>query len=223
VRRPEDWPQGPPPLSGQPPPDLYALDAGFRSGAGRLLAGVDEAGRGPLAGPVVAAAVVLQPGDRFAGLDDSKRVSEGARQRLYGEIVARATAWGVGIGPVAEIEAVNILQATRRAMARAVASLGVVPDLLLVDAVTVDCTLPQRPLVKGDRRSASIAAASILAKVTRDRMMAEYAQAYPGYGFDRHKGYPTADHRRALAALGPSPVHRRTFRGVRELVAGPGA
>jgi len=126
----------------------------------------------------------------------------------------------VGVADIDEIDAVNILQATRRAMARAVVGLGMVPDLLLVDAVQVPCALPQHALVKGDQRSASIAAASILAKVTRDRMMVEYERRYPGYGFARHKGYPTAAHRRALAERGPSPIHRTTFRGVKELLGG---
>jgi len=199
---------------------LYDFDAGFRTPSVGLIAGVDEAGRGPLAGPVVAAAAVLAPDHRFAGLDDSKRVKEADRERLYGEIVAAAVAWAVGIADIDEIDAVNILQATRRAMARAVVGLGMVPDLLLVDAVHVPCALPQRALVKGDQRSASIAAASILAKVTRDRMMVEYERRYPGYGFARHKGYPTAAHRRALAERGPSPIHRTTFRGVKELLGG---
>jgi ribonuclease HII len=198
----------------------YAFDASYRTAAVRRVAGVDEAGRGPLAGPVVAAAVVLAPEQRFVGLDDSKRVKEADRERLYDEIVAVAQGWAVGVADVAEIDAVNILQATRRAMARAVAGLGSPPDLLLVDAVVVPCSVPQHALVKGDQRSASIAAASILAKVTRDRMMAEYERRYPGYGFGRHKGYPTQAHRRALRALGPTPIHRTTFRGVRELLDG---
>jgi len=201
-------------------PGLYDFDAGFRTHSVGVIAGVDEAGRGPLAGPVVAAAAVLAPEQRFAGLDDSKRVKEADRDRLYGEIVATALAWAVGIADVDEIDAVNILQATRQAMARAVAALGLVPDLLLVDAVQVPCALRQQALIKGDQRSASIAAASILAKVTRDRMMLEYERRYPGYGFARHKGYPTAAHRRALAERGPSPIHRTTFRGVKELLGG---
>jgi ribonuclease HII len=199
---------------------LYDFDARFRTPSVAVIAGVDEAGRGPLAGPVVAAAAVLAPEQRFAGLDDSKRVKEADRERLYGEIVATALAWAVGIADVAEIDAVNILQATRRAMTRAVAGLRLAPQLLLVDAVEVPCAVPQHALVKGDQRSASIAAASILAKVTRDRLMRDYERRYPGYGFARHKGYPTAAHRRALAELGPSPIHRRTFRGVKELLGG---
>lgn len=198
----------------------YEFDAAYRTASLRRIAGVDEAGRGPLAGPVVAAAVVLAQEQRFIGLDDSKRVKEADRERLYTEIVALAQGWAVGVADVEEIDAVNILQATRRAMNRAVAGLAPPPDLLLVDAVVVPCSLPQHALVKGDQRSASIAAASIIAKVTRDRMMAEYERCYPGYGFGRHKGYPTAAHRRALRALGPTPIHRTTFRGVRELLGG---
>ena len=199
---------------------LYEFDAAYRTASVRGIAGIDEAGRGPLAGPVVAAAVVLPPGQRFRGLDDSKRVKEADRERLYAEIVAHAQGWAIGVADVEEIDAVNILQATRRAMARAVADLTPPPDLLLVDAVVVPCGVPQHALVKGDQRSASIAAASIIAKVTRDRVMAEYERRYPGYGFGRHKGYPTAAHRRALQALGPTPIHRATFRGVRELLGG---
>ncbi len=206
------------PLSLAPEISLYAFDAAYRAAYGGRLAGVDEAGRGPLAGPVVAGAAILAPDDRFDWLDDSKRVTPRRRDRLFEEITARAIAWGIGVGSVAEIEEINILQASRRAMARAVAALGESPEVVLVDAVTIPMALPQVGLVKGDQRSASIAAASILAKVTRDRLMAEYAVRYPGYGFDRHKGYPTASHRQAVARLGPSPIHRKTFRGVREFV-----
>lgn len=206
------------PLSLVPETSLYDFDAAYRTAYGGRLAGVDEAGRGPLAGPVVAAAVILAPEDCFEWLDDSKRVTPRRRDRLFEKITARAIAWGIGVGSVAEIEEINILQATRRAMARAVAALGEAPEVVLVDAVTIPMSPPQVALVKGDQQSASIAAASILAKVTRDRLMAEYAVRYPGYGFDRHMGYPTAHHRQAVARLGPSPIHRKTFRGVREFV-----
>ncbi len=206
------------PLPLAPETSLYDFDAAYRAAYGGRLAGVDEAGRGPLAGPVVAGAAILAPDDRFDWLDDSKKVTPRRRDRLFEEITARAIAWGVGVGSVAEIEEINILQASRRAMARAVAALGDPPEVVLVDAVTIPMASPQVGLVKGDQRSASIAAASILAKVTRDRLMAEYAVRYPGYGFDRHKGYPTASHRQAVARLGPSPIHRKTFRGVREFV-----
>ncbi len=206
------------PLPLAPETSPYALDGAYRQAYGVRLAGVDEAGRGPLAGPVVAGAAILAPEDRFDWLDDSKRVTPRRRDRLYDQITERALAWGVGIASVEEIEQVNIYQATRRAMARALEALGVVPEVVLVDAMAIPAALPQLALVKGDQRSASIAAASILAKVTRDRLMADYARRYPGYGFERHKGYPTRDHREAVARLGPSPIHRKTFRGVREFV-----
>lgn len=206
------------PLAWVPETSLYDFDAAYRAAYGGRLAGVDEAGRGPLAGPVVAGAVILAPEDCFDWLDDSKRVTPRRRDRLFEEITARAIAWGIGVGSVAEIEEINILQASRRAMARAVVALGEAPEVVLVDAVTIPMALPQVALVKGDQQSASIAAASILAKVTRDRLMAEYAVRYPGYGFDRHMGYPTASNRQAVARIGPSPIHRKTFRGVREFV-----
>jgi ribonuclease HII len=184
-----------------------------RSGA-RAVAGVDEAGRGPLAGPVVAAAVVLDP-------DDSKLLSPRRRDRLFDAIRDRARAVGVGIVSPETIDRINILQATLLAMREAVDALeacGLCADHLLLDALTLpDMTVPQDGIVKGDQKSVSIAAASIIAKVTRDRMMVELDARYPGYGFAVHKGYPTAVHREALARLGPSPVHRRSFRGVPEV------
>ncbi len=184
--------------------------------------GVDEVGRGPLAGPVVAAAVVLPPDVRLPGLDDSKRLSPAARARLVPEIQAAAVAVGLGLAAPAEIDRINILQASLRAMARAVAALSCVPDYLLVDGVhPVPVDLPQETLVKGDARSRCVAAASVIAKEHRDDLMRAYAREYPGYGFEDHKGYPTAAHRAALRNLGPSPLHRTTFRGVRELCHGP--
>ena len=179
------------------------------------VAGLDEAGRGPLAGPVVAAAVVLEPGTRIAGVDDSKRLTPEERESLYSEIRARAIAVGVGLVDAETIDRVNILQATRRAMGLALGALGLEPELVLTDFVALDgLRCPQRNLVNGDQRSATVAAASIIAKVTRDRMMAEADQDYPQYGFGRHKGYPTVEHLAALTAHGPCPLHRRTFHGV---------
>ena len=179
------------------------------------MAGLDEAGRGPLAGPVVAAAVVLEPGTRIAGVDDSKRLTAEERESLYGIIRARAVAVGVGMVDAETIDRVNILQATRRAMGLALGGLGVEPELVLTDFVALDgLRCPQRNLVNGDRRSATVAAASIIAKVTRDRMMAEADREYPQYGFGRHKGYPTMEHLAALVTHGPCPLHRRTFNGV---------
>lgn len=184
-------------------------------GAYRCICGIDEAGRGPLAGPVVAAAVVL-PGDcRILYLNDSKKLSEKKREMLFDEIREKAAAYGIGMASPERIDVINILQATYEAMRQAVGRLeaqGVVPDVLLNDAVTIPgLNVKQVPIVKGDAKSLSIAAASILAKVTRDRMMAEYDKLYPAYGFARHKGYGTATHIEALRVHGPCPIHRRSF------------
>lgn len=188
--------------------------AAWRRGISRL-AGVDEAGRGPLAGPVVAAAVVLAPGARIAGVDDSKRLLPEERQRLFDLIQERAVGVGVGIVDHLTIDRINILQATRLAMGQALGALGMEPELVLTDFVTVPgLRCPQRNLVEGDRRSASVAAASIIAKVTRDRIMEEADRKYPMYGFGRHKGYGTPEHRIALEQHGPCALHRRTFAGI---------
>jgi len=183
----------------------------------RAIAGIDEAGRGPLAGPVVAAAVILPASFDLPGLTDSKQLSATARERLYPLIRAQALAVGVGVARAEEIDRVNILQATLRSMQRAVERLAVPADFLLIDGnVPVPLRLPQQTLVKGDSRSLSIAAASVIAKVVRDRIMVTYGRIFPGYGFAGHKGYGSAAHRAAIARLGPSPCHRRTFGGVRE-------
>jgi len=188
--------------------------AAWRQGLA-LVAGIDEAGRGPLAGPVVAAAVVLNPGIRIAGVDDSKLLTPEDREALYGVIHARAVAVGVGMMDAPTIDRVNILEATRRAMSVALNALGLEPELVLTDFVALDgLPCPQRNLVKGDQRSATVAAASIIAKVTRDRIMTEADREYPQYGFGRHKGYATQEHLAALSVHGPCPLHRRTFNGV---------
>ena len=173
---------------------------------------IDEVGRGPLAGPVVAGAVILPKDNPILYLNDSKKLSEKKREALYEEIMERAVATGIGIVGPARIDEINILQATYEAMRAAIGGLSQTPDLLLNDAVTIPgMEIPQIPIVKGDAKSVSIAAASILAKVTRDHLMAEYDKLYPGYGFAKHKGYGTAAHIAALRELGPSPIHRRTF------------
>jgi ribonuclease HII len=188
--------------------------AAWRRGITRL-AGVDEAGRGPLAGPVVAAAVVLPPGARIAGVDDSKRLPPEERQRLFAVIRERALGVGIAVVDHVTIDRINILQATRLAMGQALGSLGIEPELVLTDFVAVPgLRCPQRNLVEGDRRSASVAAASIIAKVTRDRIMEEADREYPLYGFLRHKGYATPEHRTALELHGPCALHRRTFAGI---------
>ena len=179
-----------------------------------LICGIDEAGRGPLAGPVAAGAVILPKDCRILYLNDSKKLSEKRREELFLEIKEKALAWSVGIATPQRIDEINILQATYEAMREAIKGLGVEPGLLLNDAVTIPgVEIPQIPIVKGDAKSVSIAAASILAKVTRDHMMAEYDEIYPGYGFGKHKGYGTKAHIEALKELGPCPIHRRSFIG----------
>jgi len=174
--------------------------------------GIDEAGRGPLAGPVAAGAVILPKDCRILYLNDSKKLSEKRREELFEEIKEKAAAWSVGIVSPARIDEINILQATYEAMRDAVGRLGVTPDVLLNDAVTIPgLSMKQVPIIKGDAKSLSIAAASVLAKVTRDHMMAEYEEMFPGYGFAKHKGYGTAAHIQAIRELGPCPIHRRSF------------
>lgn len=191
---------------------FLVLEEEFWSRGLRHVAGVDEAGRGPLAGPVVAAAVVLPPGEFIEGADDSKRLTAPVRERLAEEIRRRALACGVGAASTREIDRLNILRATHLAMRRAVARLGIEPDHLLVDGLPVaELGEAQTAVVEGDHRVHSIACASILAKVTRDRLMRRLALRYPGYGWERNAGYGTREHREALERLGPTPHHRRSF------------
>ncbi len=193
------------------------MEAASETQPGIILAGVDEAGRGPLAGPVVAAAVILGESCSILGLADSKTLSAPRREALASEIREHASAWALGMASVEEIDQMNILQATLLAMQRAVQGLGTAPDLVLVDgnrAPRLSC--PVRTVVRGDATIQSISAASILAKVARDAILQGLDAEYPGYGFAFHKGYPTAAHRQALRELGPSPVHRRSFAPVRQ-------
>ena len=177
-----------------------------------LICGVDEAGRGPLAGPVAAGAVILPKDCTILYLNDSKKLSEKRREELFLEIREKAVSYSVGIVGPERIDEINILQATYEAMRQAVSGLGVVPDLLLNDAVTIpELAIPQVPIIKGDAKSVSIAAASILAKVTRDHLMEEYDRQFPQYGFAKHKGYGTAAHVAAIPEFGPCTIHRRTF------------
>lgn len=179
-----------------------------------LICGIDEAGRGPLAGPVVAGAVILPPDCEILYLNDSKKLSPSRREMLYDEIMEKAVAVGVGMTGPAQIDRINILQATYEAMRAAIADLKTEPDLLLNDAVTIpEIPYRQVPIIKGDAKSVSIAAASIIAKVTRDRLMQQYDEILPGYGFAKHKGYGSKEHIEAIRRLGPSPIHRRTFIG----------
>jgi len=187
----------------------------------RRIAGLDEAGRGPLAGPVVAAAVVLPARCRLAGVDDSKQLTEAERERQYEVVMQRAVALAVGSASPQEIDRLNILEATRLAMLRALDALPVPPDYLLTDAMNlVGLAIPVRPIIKGDALSLSIAAASIVAKVTRDRMMADFHRLYPQYNFVSHKGYGTEEHLQQLAVHGPCPIHRRSFAPVGLLLQG---
>lgn len=177
-----------------------------------ILCGVDEAGRGPLAGPVVAAAVVLRDGTELSGLDDSKKLTEPQRDALFTEICTKAVSYGIGLATEEEIDEINILNATYQAMNRAIENMAVVPDLCLIDGNRANgVEYANQCIVKGDSKCASIAAASILAKVFRDRIMTVLHDEYPQYGFDRHKGYPTKAHYAALEEHGPSPVHRKSF------------
>jgi ribonuclease HII len=193
----------------------------FGGASARLIAGVDEVGRGPLAGPVVTAAVILDPNNPIAGLADSKALSEQKRERLFDEIKEKALAWAIGRCEVEEIDALNILQATMTAMQRAVAGLSPQPEHALIDGNRC----PKLPcscefIIKGDSKVAAISAASIIAKVTRDREMVELDRQYPGYGLAGHKGYPTKSHIAALQELGVTPIHRRTFGPVRRVLEG---
>ncbi|WP_282339793.1 ribonuclease HII [Pseudomonas sp. PS02288] len=182
-----------------------------------LVAGVDEVGRGPLCGAVVTAAVILDPARPILGLNDSKKLSEARRERLFDEIREKALAWCIGRAEVEEIDSLNILHATMLAMQRAVEGLGIKPKLALIDGNRCPkLGVPSAAVVQGDSKVPAIAAASILAKVSRDREMGVLEQQYPGYGFAAHKGYATAEHLDALRRLGPTPIHRRSFAPVRE-------
>ncbi len=200
-----------------PPRDTLAFEKAAGLNGYSAITGIDEAGRGPLAGPVTAAAVILPVGLMLTGVDDSKKLTPEKREALYSLIMNHAISVGVASVPPAEIDRINILQATRLAMLTAVEQLSPTPDLLLIDGIsTIESPLPQRTIKKGDSLSLSIAAASIIAKVTRDRYMIEMDSVYPGYGFSRHKGYGSTVHLEAIKRLGPCPIHRLTFAGVKE-------
>ena len=197
--------------------DLWAYEKKVREKGFSLIAGVDEAGRGPLAGPVVSAAVILPSGFYASGLNDSKKLTPKKRELFYEKIYAGADAIGIGIVDVVEIDRINILQAALLSMVIAVKNLQPQPDFLLIDGkFIIEAKYPQQAIIKGDALSVSIAAASIMAKVTRDRIMENYHAVYPVYGFNRHKGYPTQEHREAIKTHGCCPIHRKTFKGVKE-------
>ncbi len=198
-------------------PGTFYYELGLAGRGYEAVAGIDEAGRGPLAGPVVAGAVILPPDCRYDRFKDSKKLSPQAREKLFVVLRQMQIPVGVGLASPAEIDRINILQASLLAMKRAVLDLARQPDYLLVDGkFQVPLGLPQQSLVRGESKSASIAAASIVAKVSRDRLMAHYHEQFPEYRFDRHKGYPTALHRRLVEKYGPCEIHRFTFKGVRE-------
>ena len=182
-----------------------------------LVAGLDEVGRGPLAGPVVAAAVILPAGRRYEGLTDSKLLNAGQREKWFEQIRETAEAFFISSVSEREIDEINILQASKKAMELAVRGLSISPDFLLIDGIVpLASRIPQRCIKKGDRKSLSIAAASVLAKVTRDRLMEDFHQQYPQYNFKKNKGYGTLEHRQALNRFGFCPIHRKSFRGVKE-------
>lgn len=192
--------------------ELWTLENSIYDEGYSVICGVDEAGRGPLAGPVCASAVILPRGTEIKGLNDSKKLTEKKREELYGEITVKAESFGIAFASVEEIEKLNILEATFLAMNRAIEQLGVKPELALIDGNrTKGIAIPARSIVKGDSKCADIAAASILAKVTRDRYMLEMAERYPEYHFEKHKGYGTKLHYEAIREFGPSPIHRMSF------------
>lgn len=198
--------------------NLFAFDKSFVSYGYRIIAGIDEAGRGCLAGPVVAACVSFSDNISIDGIRDSKELTAKQREDLFNEILRNASV-GVGIVDAELIDRINILEASRLAMVKAYENLGKRVDLLLIDALELPkIKVPQKAIVKGDKKSAVIASASIIAKVTRDRIMKYYHEAYPNYGFERHKGYATKEHLEALKKFGPCPIHRKSFLPLRELM-----
>ncbi|TMU88403.1 ribonuclease HII [Bacillus sp. BHET2] len=184
----------------------------------KLIAGIDEVGRGPLAGPVVTAAVILPVDFYLAGLNDSKKISESKREEYHDYIQEHAVSIGIGMVHANEIDSINIYEATKKAMNEAVANLPMHPEYLLIDAMKIDSPYPSQSIIKGDSKSISIAAASIIAKVTRDRMMKEHAGKYPGYGFEKNAGYGTKEHLNGLKKHGVTPLHRKSFAPVKELL-----
>ena len=193
--------------------NLKQIEDNFHNNGVKYIAGIDEAGRGPLAGPVVVASVIMPEDSMIEGVNDSKKVTEKRREKLYDIILEEAISYGIGIIYQDEIDKINILQATKKGLTEAVEQMKIKPDLIMVDALTGIDTLgiPYKSIIKGDAKCYSISAASIIAKVTRDRIMREWDKVYPEYGFAAHKGYGTAKHIAALKEYGPCPIHRRSF------------
>ncbi|HEL2505058.1 TPA: ribonuclease HII [Streptococcus suis] len=198
---------------------LFYEKALYENGV-ELIAGIDEVGRGPLAGPVVAAAVILPKGCKIRYLNDSKKIPKSKHEAIYNEIIENAVAVGVGVKDAAVIDQINIYEATKLAMLEALGQLSQEPEHLLIDAMKLDTSIPQISIIKGDANSLSIAAASIVAKVTRDKMMADYDKEFSGYGFAKNAGYGTAEHLEGLNKLGITPIHRKTFEPIKSMVAG---
>lgn len=199
--------------------NLYEHDGFIRKSGFNVIAGVDEAGRGPVAGPVVAAVVVLPEHIRISGVRDSKKIPDREREQLFGEILLNALDIGVGIVDSEEIDRINVLRATKLAMHNAIMNLTNKPDIILIDALNIPSVkIKQMPIIKGDTKSASIAAASIVAKVIRDKIMTGYHFNYPQYGFDKHNGYATRAHLDSIRKYGPCSIHRRSFKGVVDLM-----
>lgn len=184
----------------------------------QLIAGIDEVGRGPLAGPVVAAAVILPNDAYLPGVNDSKKLSIKRREELYKVIIEKAVAVGIGLISAEDIDELNIYQATKKAMLGAIQQLNLLPDYLLIDAMKLDVPVSQQSIIKGDSLSISIASASIVAKVYRDRLMVEYSKKYPQYQFERNMGYGTSEHLQAIRTYGPTPIHRKSFSPIREMI-----
>lgn len=199
--------------------EMTVFERKYRDEGYRLIAGIDEAGRGPLAGPVVAAAVILPEDFYLLGLDDSKKLNEEKRESYFEKITAEALAVGVGIVSAKEIDRINILEASKKAMLEAVLQLSIKPEFLLIDAVDLTTPYPSESLIKGDARSISIAAASIIAKVTRDRLMKEVSEEFPNYGLASNMGYGTAEHLQAIQNYGVTPHHRKTFAPIRNILS----
>ncbi|HEM6535393.1 ribonuclease HII [Streptococcus suis] len=198
---------------------LFYEKALYENGV-ELIAGIDEVGRGPLAGPVVAAAVILPKGCKIRYLNDSKKIPKSKHEAIYNEIIEHAVAVGVGVKDAAVIDQINIYEATKLAMLEALGQLSQEPEHLLIDAMKLDTSISQTSIIKGDANSLSIAAASIVAKVTRDKMMADYDKEFSGYGFAKNAGYGTAEHLGGLNKLGITPIHRKTFEPIKSMVAG---
>ena len=211
---------GPQTLWPDPAPDMYSLERCLLQKGYKQVGGLDEVGRGPLAGPVVAACVILEENCDYGGFVDSKIINAGKRSRLYRVLQENGAKIGVGIVPETDIDRINILQASLLAMKKAILAIPLQPDFLLVDGnQPIPMTIPQQTLVKGESKSESIAAASIIAKVVRDALMDQYHLLYPEYNFQQNRGYPTLEHRQAIRIHGPCAIHRRSFKGVKEFIA----